>query len=159
MYMISDYIKFRNMMRGRLGHSSLNKAGSGIMQVQAISSLPVGAEGRVPGARRLTRARPRSTRPSRGVAEGSAQARRAVESSLCLAGSFSSVKASSVSAGGSSTDTGCKVSQFEIVLLLIRCDRRSPAEFCGSHLCCCRIAGVKRHISWSSRGCLARSCA
>ena len=81
MYMISDYIKFRNMMRGRLGHSSRKKACIGIMQVQAISSLPVGAEGRVPGARRLTRARPRSTRPSRGVAEGSAQARRAVESS------------------------------------------------------------------------------
>ena len=39
MYMISDYIKFRNMMRGRLCHSSLNKACSGIMQVQAISSL------------------------------------------------------------------------------------------------------------------------
>ena len=40
-----------------------NKACSDIMQARAFSSLPDEAEGRVPGARRLARAKPRSTRP------------------------------------------------------------------------------------------------
>ena len=52
-----------------------NKACSDIMQARAFSSLPDEAEGRVPGARRLARAKLRSTRPSRGAAEGSAQER------------------------------------------------------------------------------------
>ena len=113
-----------------------------LRRAELLRALPMTGEERCRAARR---------RPSASDA-------RSRDCSLCFASSFSSVKASGASAGGSSTDTGCKVSQFEIVLLLIRCDRRSPAEFCGSHLCCYRIAGVKRHISWSSRGCLARSC-
>ena len=44
-----------------------HEACSDIMQARAFSSLPDEAEGRVPGARRLARAKPRSTRPSRGA--------------------------------------------------------------------------------------------